>query len=111
MLYDCFSNVAKGEINIQSEPNKGKHHNNKDIQQAILTTIQPLNFSIKKTTRYHKMAKRQLPQNCLWLGIISLNQNVMDSVGVPLSYQDIKKLQYLLVTRGNLLKPITKHQK
>ena len=40
-----LSDVAKGKINIQSGPNKGKHHKHKDIQQAILTTKQSLTFN------------------------------------------------------------------
>ena len=40
---------------------------------------------------------------------ISHNLNVMDSVGVPLSYQDTKKLKIALGHMSETTKIITKH--
>ena len=37
------------------------------------------------------------------------NLNVMDSVGVPLSYQDIKKLKIALGHKSETTRIITKH--
>ena len=93
-----FSNVVQRKRNTHSEPNKGKHQHKVIYTASNTHTTQSLNFQLRKQLENIKMAKGPLLQKCLWLGIIPLNQNVMEISGCTTIIPLHQEVNFPLVT-------------